>query len=426
MSDFQSMQSSDLEREAVRLRERYEAFRRRDLSLDMTRGKPSPQQLDLSLGLLACLGDGDYRAADGTDCRNYGVLEGLPEARELFAQVLEVEPSEIIVAGNSSLELMHDAIVQALLRGVPGGEGPWGGREVTFLCPSPGYDRHFAICERFGIRMIAVSMHGGGPDMGEVERLAAADAAVKGIWCVPKYSNPTGVTFSDEVVERLARMKTAAPDFRIVWDNAYAVHHLSDTADRLANLLQACKKAGHADRVLTFGSTSKISFAGAGVAMIAASEANLRHFAQGMAVRTIGPDKLNQLRHVRFFRDRAGIEAHMKKHAALLRPKFAAVTEIFERELGGKAIAEWSRPNGGYFLSLDTAEGCAARVVAMAAEAGVKLTKAGATFPYGRDPRDRNIRIAPSLPGLEEIREAMELVAICVQRAAVEQILARG
>ncbi len=426
MSDFQSMQSSDLEREAVRLRERYEAFRRRDLSLDMTRGKPSPQQLDLSLGLLACLGDGDYRAADGTDCRNYGVLEGLPEARELFAQVLEVEPSEIIVAGNSSLELMHDAIVQALLRGVPGGEGPWGGREVTFLCPSPGYDRHFAICERFGIRMIAVSMHGGGPDMGEVERLAAADVAVKGIWCVPKYSNPTGVTFSDEVVERLARMKTAAPDFRIVWDNAYAVHHLSDTADRLANLLQACKKAGHADRVLTFGSTSKISFAGAGVAMIAASEANLRHFAQGMAVRTIGPDKLNQLRHVRFFRDRAGIEAHMKKHAALLRPKFAAVTEIFERELGGKAIAEWSRPNGGYFLSLDTVEGCAARVVALAAEAGVKLTKAGATFPYGRDPRDRNIRIAPSLPVLEEIREAMELVAICVQRAAVEQILARG
>lgn len=426
MSDFQSMQSSDLEREAVRLRERYEAFRRRDLSLDMTRGKPSPQQLDLSLGLLACLGDGDYRAADGTDCRNYGVLEGLPEARELFAQVLEVEPSEIIVAGNSSLELMHDAIVQALLRGVPGGEGPWGGREVTFLCPSPGYDRHFAICERFGIRMIAVSMHGGGPDMGEVERLAAADVAVKGIWCVPKYSNPTGVTFSDEVVERLARMKTAAPDFRIVWDNAYAVHHLSDTADRLANLLQACKKAGHADRVLTFGSTSKISFAGAGVAMIAASEANLRHFAQGMAVRTIGPDKLNQLRHVRFFRDRAGIEAHMKKHAALLRPKFAAVTQIFERELGGKAIAEWSRPNGGYFLSLDTVEGCAARVVALAAEAGVKLTKAGATFPYGRDPRDRNIRIAPSLPVLEEIREAMELVAICVQRAAVEQILARG
>jgi len=426
VSDFQSMQSSDLEREAVRLRERYEAFRRRDLSLDMTRGKPSPQQLDLSLGLLACLGDGDYRAADGTDCRNYGVLEGLPEARELFAQVLEVEPSEIIVAGNSSLELMHDAIVQALLRGVPGGEGPWGGREVTFLCPSPGYDRHFAICERFGIRMIAVSMHGGGPDMGEVERLAAADVAVKGIWCVPKYSNPTGVTFSDEVVERLARMKTAAPDFRIVWDNAYAVHHLSDTADRLANLLQACKKAGHADRVLTFGSTSKISFAGAGVAMIAASEANLRHFAQGMAVRTIGPDKLNQLRHVRFFRDRAGIEAHMKKHAALLRPKFAAVTQIFERELGGKAIAEWSRPNGGYFLSLDTVEGCAARVVALAAEAGVKLTKAGATFPYGRDPRDRNIRIAPSLPVLEEIREAMELVAICVQRAAVEQILARG
>jgi DNA-binding transcriptional MocR family regulator len=420
------MQRSDLERQAARLRERYEAFQRRHLSLDMTRGKPSPQQLDLSLGLLASLGDGDYRAADGTDCRNYGVLEGLPEARALFAQVLEVEPDEIIVAGNSSLELMHDAVVQALLRGVPGGSGPWGRQPVEFLCPSPGYDRHFAICERFGIRMITVPMQSRGPDMSEVERLAADYAAVKGIWCVPKYSNPTGVTFSDEVVERLARMKTAAPDFRIFWDNAYAVHHLSDEADRLANLLQACRKAGNAERVLIFGSTSKISFAGAGVAMIAASEANLRHFAEGMAIRTIGPDKLNQLRHVRFFRDRAGIEAHMRKHAALLRPKFAAVTETFARELDGKGIAAWSRPNGGYFLSLDTADGCAARVVAMAAEAGVRLTRAGATFPYGRDPRDRNIRIAPSLPALEEIREAMELVAICVQRAAVEQLLARG
>lgn len=409
-----------------RLDETYRAWQAKHLSLDMTRGKPCAAQLDLSVGLLNCLAQADYRAADGLDCRNYGGLEGLPEARTLFAEFLEVHPREIIVGGNSSLALMHDTVVQAFLRGLPGSDTPWRALPtVKFLCPSPGYDRHFAICQHLGIEMVAVDMTPAGPDMDAVERLVAEDAAIKGVWCVPKYSNPTGVTFSDAVVERLARMPAKAPDFRVFWDNAYAVHHLTDSPARLKNLLVECQAAGNPDRVLIFGSTSKVSFPGAGIAMMAGSETNIRHLKAGLAIQTIGPDKLNQLRHVRFFRDMAGIEAQMRKHAAIIKPKFDAVAEIFERTLGGRGVAIWTQPSGGYFISVDTVDGCAKAVVAMAADAGVKLTSAGATFPRGKDPRDRNIRIAPTMPSLEEIRQAMELVAVCIERAGIEKQLSR-
>lgn len=401
------------------LRAEYETFRARGLALDMTRGKPCNEQLDLSLGLLDCLGR-DFKAADGTDCRNYGVLEGLPEARALFAELLEVQPAEVIVGGNSSLALMHDVVVQALLKGTTGGPA-WCGQRPKFLCPSPGYDRHFAICERYDIEMVPVAMDDDGPDMAEVERLVAGDATIKGMWCVPRYSNPGGVVYAKHVVERLAAMRTAAPDFRILWDNAYAVHHLVDGPPPLANLIAACAAAGHPDRAIAFTSTSKITFAGGGVGALATSAANVRHLVGGLSIQTIGHDKINQLRHVRFFRDAAGVAAHMKKHAAILKPKFDAVTAILERRLGGKGLASWSEPAGGYFVSLDTPDGCAAKVVRMADEAGVKLTKAGATHPYGKDPRDRNIRLAPSFPPLAQVQQAMELVAICVEIAALER-----
>jgi aspartate/methionine/tyrosine aminotransferase len=407
------------------LLQRLEDFKRRGLKLDMTRGKPSAEQLDLSAGLLTAVAAREHRAEDGTDCRNYGVLEGLPEARRLFAPLLDVRFEDVMVGGNSSLALMHDTIIQALVRPLPGAPQPWRALpSLKFLCPSPGYDRHFAICQHLGIDMQAVEMRADGPDMDAVEEIAASDPTVKGIWCVPKYSNPTGVTFSDSVVERMARMKTAASDFRVFWDNAYAIHPLTGAPDPLRNVMEACVQAGNANRPFVFGSTSKVTFAGAGVAMVAASPANLAFLKAGMAIQTIGPDKLNQLRHVRFFGDVEAIHAHMQKHAALLRPKFDAVQEILERELGGTTVADWSRPRGGYFVSLDVPDGSAKRVVAMANEAGVKLTAAGATFAYGHDPRDRNIRIAPSLPPLDEIRQAMELLAICVQLAAIENLSA--
>jgi DNA-binding transcriptional MocR family regulator len=413
------MDRADLRRRAGELRARYDAIAARPLGLDMTRGKPCPEQLDLTLGMLELH---DYRAADGSDCRNYGLLEGLPEARRLFAELLRVEPAEVIVGGNSSLALMHDVIVQALVKGMPDAP-PWTAQPgVKFLCPSPGYDRHFAICERYGIAMITVPIGSDGPDMDEVERLAASDPTVKAIWCVPQYSNPTGITYADAVVDRLAGMTTAAPDFRIFWDNAYAVHHLVERPARLKSILAACRTAGHPDRPLIFTSTSKISFAGAGIAAFAASATNVRHVLAAMSIQTIGADKLNQLRHVRFFKDAAGIAAHMRGHAAILKPKFDAVGEILERELGGIGVASWSRPRGGYFISLDTLDGCAAKVVAMADAAGVKLTKAGATFPHGKDPRDRNIRLAPSLPSLEEIRQSMALVALCTQLVSIEAL----
>lgn len=401
---------------------RYEAFKARKLALDMTRGKPCAEQLDLSNALLTNLGPTDFRASDGTDCRNYGGVDGLPETKVLFAAFMEVTPAEILVGDNSSLALMHDAIARALSHGVPGGDTPWSKGPVKFLCPSPGYDRHFAVCEHFGIDMVTVDMTADGPEMDRVESLALADPSIKGIWIVPKYQNPLGVTCSDRVVERLARMKTAAKDFRIFWDNAYAHHHLTDAPPRLANLLEACKAAGNAERVLLFGSTSKVSYAGAGIAVMGGSEKNIAWFRNHRSKSTIGPDKIAQLRHVRFFEDMDGVRSHMSKHQAILKPKFDAVVRIFERELGGKGLAQWTNPLGGYFISLDTVDGCARAVVKMAAEIGVKLTEAGATFPYGKDPRDRNIRIAPSLPKLAEIETAMEVVAICIQRATLQKL----
>jgi len=400
----------------------YAAVKQKGLKLDMTRGKPSNEQLDLANELTTVLTASDYKAADGTDARNYGGLDGLPEMKAIFAELLETTPANVIVGGASSLTMMHDAIVRALLHGVPDGDGPWLKSKIKFLCPAPGYDRHFAICQQHGIEMINIDLDANGPDMATVEKLVASDASIKGMWCVPKYSNPTGETYAASVVERLSAMKTAAPDFRLFWDNAYAVHDLYDTTDPLLEILATCAKAGNPNRALEFASTSKMSFAGAGVAVMATSAANVADAKKQLAIQTIGPDKLNQLRHVRFFKNAAGVKAHMQKHAALLRPKFDAVTRIFERELGGSGLAAWTRPRGGYFVSLDTLDGCASEVVKLADEAGVKLTPAGATFPLGKDPRDRNIRVAPSLPPASQVETAMEVVTLCVKLASARKL----
>jgi DNA-binding transcriptional MocR family regulator len=422
MTDLMNLGSSELLRYRSELMERYREFQSRNLDLDMTRGKPCPEQLDLSLEMFECVDAEHYRTLDGVDCRNYGGVDGILEARDLFSQYLEVEQDEIVIGGNSSLNLMHDTIISAMVTGVVNSQVPWVRLpKVKFLCPSPGYDRHFSICEYLGIEMITTEMNESGPYMTQVERLVEEDEAIKGIWCVPKYSNPTGVTYSDEVVTRLANMKTKAKDFRIFWDNAYAVHHLTETPDRLVNMLSACKEAGNPERVFIFGSTSKITFGGAGVAMMAGSKKNIEFVKKQIAYQTIGPDKLNQLRHVRFLRNMEGIHDHMKKHAVLLKPKFDAVLSILEAELGGKNVAEWSKPKGGYFVSINTLDGCASAVVDITAKAGVKLTPAGATFPYKKDYRDRNIRIAPSFPLIEDISLAMELVTICIQLVSIEK-----
>jgi len=404
------------------LEQRYNAFKAQGLKLDMTRGKPSSEQLDLASKLTVVLPENDYKGSDGSDGRNYGGLDGLPEMKAIFAELLGAPAAQVIVGGASSLTLMHDTVVRALLHGVPGGKGPWAREKVKFICPVPGYDRHFAICEHHGIEMVSVALNDDGPDMVEVERLVASDPAIKGMWCVPKYSNPTGTTYSESVVKRLASMKAAAPDFRLFWDNAYAVHDLYPESDKLANVLTACTDAGNPDRAIVFGSTSKVSFAGAGVAALASSPANISDIKRHLGIQTIGPDKMNQLRHVRFFKDYAGLLQHMKSHAELLRPKFEAVTEAFDKELAGKGVASWTKPHGGYFISLDTLDGCASDVVRLADAAGVKLTAAGATFPYGKDPRDRNIRIAPSMPPLAQVKSAMEVVTVCVLLASLKKL----
>ncbi len=408
---------------------RYDAFRARGLTFDLTRGKPSPEQLDLSNALLDLPGWGNYRSADGADCRNYfGDLAGLPEARAVFAPILGAPPEQVLVGDNSSLALMHDAIAFALLYGMPtpqkmGGQRPWRDGEIAFVCPSPGYDRHFAICEHLGIRMIPVGMTGSGPDMEAVERLVAGDPAIKGMWCVPKYSNPTGEIYSDETVERIAAMPAAAPDFRVFWDNAYAVHHLTETRHELADFLAACARHDHADRALMFASTSKITFAGAGLSLLATSPANLAWYTRHLSYRTIGPDKLNQLRHVRLLQDAGGITTLMERHRRLLVPKFRAVDEVLTRHLDGTGVARWTRPEGGYFVSLDVDIGSAKRVVALAAEAGIALVPAGRTFPYGEDRCDANIRLAPSFPPAGEVARAVEGVALAVLLAASEALL---
>ncbi|MFH8288443.1 aminotransferase class I/II-fold pyridoxal phosphate-dependent enzyme [Streptomyces sp. NPDC018059] len=402
-------------------RKEYEELAARGLSLDLTRGKPAPEQLDLSEDLLSLPG-GRHTSADGTDVRNYGGLQGLPELREIFAELLQVPAAQLLALGNSSLELMHDCLVHALLGVLPGATSRWVDQErVAFLCPVPGYDRHFALCERFGIDMIPVPMTADGPDMDEVERLAAENPAVKGIWCVPKYSNPDGVVYSDETVARLARMETAAPDFRIFWDNAYAAHHLTDEPAEIADLLGACAEAGNPDRAFVFGSTSKITAAGAGVAFFGSSPANVKWLLANNQKRSIGPDKINQLRHVLFLRDADGVRAHMECQRALLQPKFEAVARILDAELGGTGLATWTSPKGGYFVTLQVPDGCAKDVVRRAAEAGIVLTPAGATHPYGDDPRDAVIRIAPSYPSLAELEQAMHGLTVCVRLAGYEQ-----
>ena len=407
------------------LLKQYEEFKAKGLKLDMSRGKPAPEQLDLSIDMLLHCLDGDYKSSNGIDCRNYGILDGIPEAKKLFEEMLSIGDDEIIVGGNSSLQLMYDTIIRALHFGVYGGDKPWGKCDkVKFLCPVPGYDRHFAICESLGIEMIPVQYKSDGPDMDEVERLVSSDEEIKGIWCVPMYSNPTGITYSDEVVRRFAALKPAAKDFRIFWDNAYCVHHLSDDHDTLLNIIEECKKTGNPDMVFQFTSTSKISFPGGGLAVIAASKNNIDFIKNQMTVQTIGFDKLNQLRHCKYFKNFDGIKAHMKKHAAIIQPKFSVVLYMLNKEISPLGIGSWVSPKGGYFVSFDAMEGCAKRIVSLAAEAGVVMTGAGATYPYGKDPKDSNIRIAPTFPSVHELRQAMEIFCVCVKLASVEKLLA--
>ena len=415
---FAELPHDELSELATSLRTAYDELRGRGLKLDLTRGKPSAEQLDLSTALLGLPGGADDRAADGSDARNYGGLRGLPELREIFAPLLGVPVENLIAAGNSSLELMHDYLIHAVLFGVPGGSGPW--RDAAILCPVPGYDRHFSICSKLGIEMIPVPMTESGPDLDEVERLVA-DPRVKGIWCVPKYSNPDGTCYSDDVVRRLAAMPAAAPDFRVFWDNAYAVHHLTDEEVEIADMLAACAASGHPDRVFVFGSTSKITLGGAGVAFFGSSPANVAWLRGYSAKRSIGPDKVNQLRHAMFLRDADGVREHMRRHRELLRPKFDTVLRILAERLGGTGLASWSTPRGGYFITLDVPDGCAREVVRRAADAGLALTPAGATHPYRDDPRDRTIRIAPSFPDLSEIEEIIEGVATCVRLVGYEK-----
>lgn len=408
----------------ARIQARHDTFRARGISLDITRGKPSPEQLDLSNALLRLPDNVDYHLADGGDARNYyGSVQGLPEVRKLFSGILGAPAEQIVIGNNSSLALMHDCIVYALLKGVQDSTAPWREtKSITFLCPVPGYDRHFAICEEFGIHMIAVPMTGAGPDMDEVERLVA-DPNVKGMWCVPKYSNPTGETYSDEVIHRIAAMDCGAPDFRLFWDNAYPLHNLNEPRKEIPNILDLCRDAGHQDRAFVFGSTSKITFAGGGLALFASSPANVDWLTARMSKRTIGPDKLNQLRHVRYLKDVAGLDELMEHHRSIIVPKFATIDTLFIEHLEGTGAATWTKPEGGYFISVDVVDGCAKRVVELASDAGIALVPAGATFPYGNDPEDRNLRIAPTFPQIDELKIAAEGIALSILLAVSEKIL---
>jgi len=385
----------------------HEEYKKQNLSLNMMRGMPSKAQLDLSRGISTCLGDDDFTAEGGADCRSYGILDGLPEMKRIFADILDLDDAEVIVGGNSSLALMFDNISSNMSRGVRE-DTPWAAQgAVKFLCPSPGYDRHFGMCNYFHIEMIPVKMTATGPDMDEVERLVSSDPLIKGMWCVPIFSNPTGIVYSDETVRRIANLKPAADDFRIYWDNAYAIHQLIGGKRKIPNIVRECEKAGNPHMPMVFTSFSKVSFAGAAVACIASSAENCKYIKKRLGAQTIGPDKLRQLMHVRFFGNTEGVYRHMEKHAQILRPKFALIEEMLRRELGGLDGCDWTVPEGGYFISFNTPPGLAKRVVALCAEAGVSLTPAGATYPYGKDPDDRNIRIAPTFPPLDELKTAM-------------------
>jgi DNA-binding transcriptional MocR family regulator len=422
MTNSTQLSSDDVAPAGRQLQDSYDAFKHRGLKLDLTRGKPCPAQLDLSAALLSLPGSADYVGEGAVDCRNYGGLQGLAEARILFSGIMGAPAEQVVVANNSSLALMHDTIVYALLKGTCDSAAAWSKQgEIAFLCPVPGYDRHFTICKDYGIRMIPVAITEDGPDMDEVERLVADDPSIKGMWSVPKYSNPTGAVYSREVIERLAAMQTAAPDFRLYWDNAYSVHHLTSERIEIANVLELCARLGHPNRPFVFASTSKITLAGAGLALFAASKDNVKWLLSRFTPRTIGPDKINQLRHVRFLKNEAGILELMDRHRALIAPKFQKVLDIFGERLRSVPGVSWTRPKGGYFISLDVPQGCAQRVIALAKAAGVELTPAGAPHPYGKDPEDRTIRIAPTFPELSEVAQAAEGVAVCVQLAAAEK-----
>ncbi|MBQ2804131.1 MAG: aminotransferase class I/II-fold pyridoxal phosphate-dependent enzyme [Lachnospiraceae bacterium] len=425
MKAYQELSKEELLALKAQLDAAYEEAKAKGLQLDMSRGKPAASQLDICMDFMDVLNSqSSMKTEAGVDVRNYGILDGIPEATQLMADIMGVNAENVIVCGNASLTIMYDTISRSMTHGVMGST-PWCKLDkVKFLCPAPGYDRHFAITQHFGIEMITVPMTDEGPDMDMVEKLVKEDAAIKGIWCVPKYSNPLGISYSDETVRRMAALMPAAEDFRIFWDNAYAIHHLyDDNQDEILEILAECEKAGNANMVYEFCSTSKVTFAGSGIAAIASSKANLDAMRKSMTIQTIGYDKVNQLRHVKYFKNIEGIKAHMKKHADIMRPKFEAVLEVLEKELGGLQIGSWTSPNGGYFISFDAMEGCAKAIVAKCKEAGVVLTSAGATYPYGHDPKDSNIRIAPSFPTPEEMAMATDLFVLCVKSVSVDKLL---
>ena len=426
MKPYKEMSREELLALKAELDKQFEDAKGKGLKLDMSRGKPAPAQLDMAMGLMDVLtSDSDMNTENGMDTRNYGLMDGIPEAKHLMADVMGGIPAEnVIVYGNSSLSVMYDTVSRSVTHGVLGST-PWCKLDqVKFLCPAPGYDRHFAITQLFGIEMITIPMTPEGPDMDLVEKYVSEDPAVKGIWCVPKYSNPSGISYSDETVRRFAALKPAAEDFRIYWDNAYSIHHLyDDRQDEILEILSECEKAGNPDMVYEFASTSKVSFSGAGIAAFASSKANVEEAKRIMTIRTIGYDKVNQLRHTRYFKNLEGLLAHMRKHAAIIRPKFEVTLEVLDKELGGLGIGEWTKPLGGYFISFDAMEGCAKAIVAKCKEAGMVLTGAGATFPYGKDPKDSNIRIAPTYPTAEEMAEASNLFVLCVKLVSVEKLL---
>lgn len=427
MQSYQEMSKEELYKVKEGLEKEYAKYKGMGLSLNMARGKPAATQLDLVMPMLDVLNSSsELIAEDGTDCRNYGELKGIPEARKLIADMVGSTPDHVFVYGNSSLNVMYDTVSRSFTHGVMGST-PWCKLDkVKFLCPVPGYDRHFGVTEFFGVEMVNVPMTSEGPDMDMVERLVSSDDSIKGIWCVPKYSNPQGITYSDETVRRMAALKPAAEDFRIYWDNAYGIHHLYDdeaNQDQILDILSECEKAGNPDMVYEFASTSKVTFPGSGVAALATSKNNIEFIKKQMTIQTIGHDKINQLRHVRYFKDINGVKKHMMKHAEKLRPKFQAVITMLDKELKEADIATWTNPKGGYFISFDVMEGCAKKVVQMCKEAGMVLTGAGATYPYGKDPEDKNIRIAPSFPSPEELVEASKILIVCTKIATIEKML---